>query len=437
MTTLRVVPTTRPLRGSVRVPSDKSLSHRAVLFAAMAEGTSHLTDVLVSADVRATIAAVTALGARVAFEPAAAGAAGLSLTVTGWGAAGPRQPTSVIDCGNSGTTTRLLMGVLAGWPARVTLVGDSSLSGRPMARVATPLRAMGATVELSKGGTLPLTVSGGALRAIHYDSPVASAQVKSAVLLAGLRASGVTSVTEPALSRDHTERMLPAFGVPVIAEGTTASVTGPAVPVATDVRVPGDPSSAAFLVAAATLIGGSEISLREVACNPTRTGYLAVLERMGAVVHRADERLMGAEPVATLAVTAPASLRATVVTAAEVPSLVDEVPILAVVATQAEGVTRFEGVGELRVKESDRLEAVRAGLAALGARVRAGEDWLEIEGPTALVGTALPSLGDHRLAMSWAIAGLIARGDTTIHDFEAVSVSYPGFLEDLGALCGR
>jgi len=432
-------PADGPLRGCVRVPGDKSLSHRAVLLAAMAQGTSRPTGVLDSADVRSTIGAVRALGAGVRVLAESDG--GLDLEIEGWGSAGPQAPLAPIDCGNSGTTSRLLMGVLAGWPIEVTLTGDASLSRRPMRRIMDPLTSMGAHFRSAEGGLLPITVRGGALTALEYRSPVASAQVKSAVLLAGLRASGVTTLVEPALSRDHTERLLPAFGVPVsTAEqdgGWEASVSGPAAMRAYDVAVPGDPSSAAFLLAAALLVPGSDVTVAEICMNPTRVGFLRVLQRMGADIQVLDAATIGAEPVASLRARYTGTLHATTVTPAEVPALVDEIPILALVATQAEGRTRFEGVGELRVKETDRLEAVAHGLGLLGATVCAGEDWLEVSGPAALVGARLSSLGDHRLAMSWAVAGLVASGETVIEEFEAVHVSFPAFLELLAHLRTR
>jgi len=433
---LHVTTATGPLLGRVRVPGDKSISHRAVLFAAMAEGESRLTAVLDSADVRSTIAAVAALGAGVFVR--GKDATGLTLTVRGWGAAGPRQPDAPIDCGNSGTTARLLLGVLAGWPIEVTLTGDESLSRRPMRRVMDPLREMGASFTAAEGDTLPITMRGGALRGVNYTSPVASAQVKSAVLLAGLRAAGVTCVSEPALSRDHTERMLPAFGVPVdvATSAISASVRGPVVLRAADVAVPGDPSSAAFLAVAGLLVPGSEIELTGVCMNPTRAGFALVLEAMGADLVRTPEPGSGLEPVERLVVRYTPAPSAASVAWTDVPRLIDEVPVLALMATQASGVTRFSGVGELRVKESDRLEAVRAGLAAFGAKVTAGDDWLEVAGPTPLSGTQLPSHGDHRLAMTWAVAGLVAQGRTVVEEFDAVSVSYPAFeghLRGLGA----
>ncbi len=424
----------RSLIGDVRLPTDKSISHRAVIFAAMAEGESQLVGVLDSADVRSTIDAVRALGAHV--EVQVSDERGLRLKVTGWGADGPSRPGAPIDCGNSGTTARLIMGVVAGWPISVTLVGDASLSRRPMRRVADPLIAMGAHVELSFEGTMPAEIAGRALRAVEYHSPVASAQVKSAVLLAGLRADGVTTVVEPASSRDHTERMLPGFGVEVTVDeaGRSASVTGLAVLRACDVIVPADPSSAAFLVAGAVLVPGSHVRLPNVAVNPTRLAFARVLQRMGASIELRELPAMGGEPVATIVARHSVALGGVTVSAGEVPSLIDEVPVLAVVATQAAGTTRFEGVGELRVKESDRLQATHDALAALGADVRAGDDWLEVTGPTPLAGCTVASLGDHRLAMAWTIAGLVASGTTSIEGFEAVEVSYPAFAKDLAEL---
>lgn len=427
---------TAPLAGAIRVPGDKSLSHRAVLFSAMAEGTSRLTGVLDSEDVRATVGAVSALGAVVDLAEQPDGS--LAGSVTGWGTRGPRTPDAPLDCGNSGTTTRLLLGVLAGWDVTATLTGDSSLSRRPMRRVTGPLESMGARFDSGEAVTLPLTLHGGALSPLDYASPVASAQVKSAVLLAGLRAHGRTRVTEPAASRDHTELLLPAFGVAVGRDEAAhaAWVDGPAALTACDLDVPGDPSSAAFLAVAALLVPGSRVELPGVSLNPTRVGFLRVLERMGAAIEVEPEPSAGAEQVGRITVTQGASLEATVVAAEEVPSLVDEVPVLALAATLAHGTTRFEGVGELRVKESDRLTAVAEGLSALGATVRSGEDWLEVDGVAGLRGATLPSLGDHRLAMVWALAGLAASEPVTVTGFEAVAVSYPGFVADLEALAG-
>jgi len=429
----RFEPGAGPLIGTVRVPGDKSISHRSVLFAAMASGVSHLSGVLDSADVRSTIGAVTALGATVVLD--AQMHDGLSLTVTGWDDRGPTAPDAPIDCGNSGTTCRLLMGVLAGFPITVTLDGDASLRRRPMRRVADPLEVMGAHIDM-KDGRLPLTITGGGLRGIAYDSPVASAQVKTAVLLAGLRAEGRTTVNEPQLSRDHTELLLPAFGVPVTCDAPTVTcgVNGPRSLTATDVEVPADPSSAAFLVGAAAMVPGSQVTLPWVALNRTRMGFATVLRRMGADISIAEGLPVGSEPVGTITARYRAGLTATVVRADEAPSLIDEIPLLAVVATAAQGTTRFEGVGELRVKETDRLASICEQLAILGAVTRSGEDWLEVDGPAQLHGGVVDSLGDHRLAMSWAVASLRASGPVDIEDFDAVAVSYPQFADDLQGL---
>lgn len=428
-------PGSAPLVGTVDVPGDKSLSHRAVLFAAMADGMSHVSGVLDSEDVRSTIDAVRALGAYVDLQPASDGS--LAGEIDGWGAYGPTEPQDDIDCGNSGTTARLLMGVLAGWPITVTLTGDESLSRRPMRRVTEPLAEMGARFHTSDAGTLPVTVQGAEeLKPFSFASPVASAQVKSAVLLAGLRAKGGVRVVEPACSRDHTERLLPAFGVELkhAPETCSASLCGPQQLVACDVDVPRDPSSAAFMVAAALLVSGSRIEMAGVSLNPTRIGFLRVLQRMGARIDIAETPSAGAEPVGTITVSYTPGLAATTVTADEVPSLVDEVPVLALVATAASGTTRFEGVGELRVKESDRLAAIEEGLTALGATVRSGEDWLEVDGRVQLHGGELDSLGDHRLAMTWALAGLAADEPVDVEGYEAVGVSYPLFGSDLESL---
>jgi len=425
-----------PLRGEVRVPGDKSLSHRAVLFAAMADGTSRLTGVLDSADVRSTIEAVRALGAEVTV---AENARGLSVTVTGWGSHGPIAPVGAIDCGNSGTTARLLLGVLAGYDQHAVLTGDVSLSSRPMRRVTEPLAAMGARVAPSPKGSLPVGIQGGSLTGRRHDLAVASAQVKSALLLAGTRAPGTTIVCEPSRSRDHTERLLPLFGVPVVTgDDGCVSVTGPATLNAADFQVPGDPSSAAFLIAAALLVPGSDVVLPGVALNPTRTGFLRVLARMGASIHVDLAEVTGAgtaaEPMGTVRARYTAALSGTTVTPEEVPALIDDVPILAIVAAVARGTTRFDGVGELRVKESDRLGAVVSALQTLGASADAVGDTLIIHGPTAFSAATLESRGDHRLAMAYAVAGLASTGDVTIDGFEAIDISYPAFPLDLEAL---
>jgi 3-phosphoshikimate 1-carboxyvinyltransferase len=428
-----VEPARAPLRGSLTPPGDKSVSHRALILSAMAHGTSRIRGLLASDDVAATRGAVQTLGARVLDIESPEGTL---VEVNGWGEKGPSSPAGSIDCGNSGTTVRLLAGVVAGWPVEVTFSGDESLSRRPMDRVAAPLTAMGACVE-AVDGHLPMTVYGTDLTAVAYESPVASAQVKTLVLLAGLRAKGRTSVAEPAPSRDHTERMLPEFGVAVSrsTDLLTASVMGPDTPHARDTEVPADPSSAAFFAAAAAVVPGSRLAIENVMLNPTRTAAVDVLRRMGAAVGFDHGDTAAGEERGTITIGAARELNAVRVSSEQVPGLIDEIPALAVVATQCTGTTRFEGVAELRVKESDRLRGIEKGLTAMGALVRTGADWLEVEGPSRLLGGAvLDSLGDHRLAMAYHVAGLLADGSTTIRGYDAVSVSYPTFGEEMSRI---
>jgi 3-phosphoshikimate 1-carboxyvinyltransferase len=431
-----VQPTATPLRGTISVPGDKSVSHRAVLFSAMAEGVSHASGVLDADDVRSSIEAVRALSAQVDVVETHSGA--LDLTITGWGAAGPQAPDGVVDCGNSGTSARLLLGILAGWPGlTVTLTGDDSLTGRPMRRVTDPLCEMGASFD-SDDGRLPITVHGATLRAGSFRLPVASAQVKSAVILAALRAEGPTEVYEPGDSRNHTELMLPGYGVDVQVNAAEhgVRVVGPAVLRACDVVVPGDASSAAFLAVAAAILPGSDVTITGVSMNPTRSGYIKALGRLGAYTQMTVTGNAAREPVGDLRIRGLRDLGPLEIAAADVPSLVDELPILAVAAACVQGVSTFTGIGELRVKESDRLAAIADGLTALGVTVRDGDDWLEIHGrPNERFRAAeLESLGDHRLAMAWAVAALRADGPVVIDDFDAVSVSYPGFAADIACL---
>jgi len=437
----RVARSKQPVRGEIRVPSDKSLSHRAVMFTAMAEGVSRITGLLGSEDVRSTMEAVRILGAEVRIlseDPT-----GLTVEVTGWGAKGPVPIGPVIDCGNSGTTARLISGIIAGWPVTMTLSGDESLSRRPMQRVTDPLTMMGASFQTTEG-CLPMIARGGNLTAIEYATPVSSAQVKSAVLLAGLNAKGRTAVIEPAASRDHTERLLESFGVKVgrDLEALSVWVDGPAFLRATDVSVPADPSSAAFIVAAALFVPESKVIVHDVCLNPTRTGFLRVLQRMGADIEvSAENSSRGGEVIGSITARFTSRLNSTVVIAEEVPTLVDEIPVLALIAAAAEGTTRFEGVCELRVKESDRLQAIYDGITALGVSARMSQDTLEVDGIAERRGeqvsfnsASLDSLGDHRLAMVWAVAGLAASECVEIDRFEAVSVSYPGFADDMALL---
>ena len=434
--TTLIEPLARPLSGAVRVPGDKSISHRSVLFSAMAEGTSHVSGVLDSADVRSSIGAVRALGAEVNLEKQSDGS--LAGDIRGWGGAGPSQTEGAIDCGNSGTTVRLLMGVLAPWNITVELTGDSSLRRRPMRRIAAPLELMGARFAPEGATTLPLSITGTrGLSAISYDSPVASAQLKTAILLAGIFALGTTSVHEPAPSRNHTELMLPGFGVGVEAAPGKASVVGGQSLHACDVDVPGDPSSAAFMACAAALRPDSAIDIENVSLNEARIGFVRVLERMGADITLKPTGSAGEEPCGTISISYVEHLRSCEVAGREIASLVDEIPVLALVAAHAEGTTVFHEVGELRVKETDRLAAILEGLSKLGVRAWAEGDDLHIEGKPGLVvpeGLVFDSLGDHRLAMTWSLVGFTGAHPVSIRDFEAVRVSYPGFRADIERL---
>lgn len=431
-----IEPLAAPLRGTVRVPGDKSISHRAVLLSAMAEGTSHLTGVLDSEDVRSSIQAVTDLGAHVSLEQQADGS--LAGTVTGWGQEGPTQPDAPIDCGNSGTTARLLMGVLAPWPITVEITGDESLRGRPMRRITAPLMKMGARFEPAGQEHLPITETGCArLKAITYDAPMASAQLKTAVLLAGVFADGTTTLNEPAPSRNHTELMLPDYGVPTTAGTRVAAVTGPAAMRACDMSVPGDPSSAAFLACAAVLTPNSRVTIQDVSLNPARIGFVRTLERMGADVSTVHAGQDGKEPFGSITAAYTERLRGCEVPPQHIASIVDEIPVLALVAAHARGVTVFREVGELRVKETNRLAAVVEGLAKLGVDAWEEGDDLCIEGDPDLTvpeGLVMESHGDHRLAMTWALLGLTGSVPVAVERFDSVAVSYPTFLDDVKEL---
>ncbi|MEG1750140.1 MAG: 3-phosphoshikimate 1-carboxyvinyltransferase [Raoultibacter sp.] len=434
--TVIVNPLNKPLNGSTRVPGDKSISHRAILFSAMAEGTTRLSGVLDSEDVRSSVRVVSALGAQVSLEKQLDGS--LAGGVTGWGARGPVQPTAPLDCGNSGTTARLLMGVLAPWDIKATITGDDSLKRRPMRRIVAPLMKMGVRFEPDAQEVLPITEIGTAhLKPLTYDAPMASAQLKTALLLAGVYAHGTTTVNEPASSRNHTELMLPEYGVQTTAGERSASVVGPAQMRACEVSVPGDPSSAAYLVAAAILIPGSCLQVEDVSLNTARIGFTRTLERMGAEISVQHIGTSGKEPYGIISAHYSAQLRGCEVPADKIASIVDEVPVLALIAAQAKGVTVFRGVGELRLKESDRLAAVVEVLDALGVSVWTHSDDLFIEGcgdfavPDALI---LDSKNDHRLAMTWALVGLCGSKPITVKNFDSVKISYPRFLEDIERL---
>ena len=414
------------VRGSVRVPGDKSISHRALLLAALARGTSVIEGLLPGEDVKSTARILRALGAGISPVRAAGitRATGARLTA----------PAETLHCGNSGTTARLMLGLLAGHPFAARLTGDASLRRRPMRRVTEPLRTMGARITEEHGDALPVSIRGGRLRPLTYDSPVASAQVKSALLLAGLAGKVAVTVREPHRSRDHTERMFVHLGLEVRERDGAVSYQPSAVsPQGFQLTVPGDISSAAFVIAAALLAEGGDLVVEGVGVNPTRTGALVVLERMGARVERVNLTAAGGEPVADLLVR-PAPLRGTEVRPEEIPSLVDEVPVLAVLASRAEGETVFREVGELRVKESNRLELVAANLRALGGEAEARGNDLWVRGTQRPPRGRVETAGDHRMAMAFAVLGTVRGAAVRLSERRSVAISYPGFFSDLRSM---
>jgi 3-phosphoshikimate 1-carboxyvinyltransferase len=416
-----------PLRGTLSVPGDKSVSHRALMLAAIAEGTSQISGFLEGEDTRATAAALSLLGVRI--ETSAAG----GRTVYGVGLHGLRGATQPLDCGNAGTGMRLLTGLLAGQAFDTTLTGDASLSQRPMRRVTDPLARMGAQID-SADGKPPLHVRGGqALRGIHYKLPVASAQVKSAVLLAGLYASGETQIVEPHPTRDYTERMLAAFGWPIDFAPGHARLSGGHRLRATDVEVPADFSSAAFFLVAASLVPGSALRLVRVGLNPRRTGLLHALRLMGADIVIENEQMSGGEPVGDLLVR-HAPLHGIELPLALVPDMIDELPVLFIAAAAASGTSIIRGAAELRVKESDRIAVMAAGLRSLGGVIDETPDGAVIRGGSFASGAVETHL-DHRIAMSFAVAGLVADGVVRVNDCSHVATSFPGFME-LANGCG-
>jgi len=431
-----IKPLAAPLHGTTGVPGDKSISHRAVLFSSMAEGASTLSGVLDSGDVRSSIAAVKELGAQVDLESQADGS--LAGGITGWGAKGPCQPKGPIDCGNSGTTARLLMGILAPWDIEATITGDASLQKRPMRRITAPLMKMGVRFIPEGKETLPITVRGTRqLKAITYDAPMASAQLKTAVLLAGVYARGTTVLNEPSPSRNHTELMLPEYGVVTTAAARTASVKGPTMLKACEIRVPGDPSSAAYLACAAVLKEGSDITIENVSLNTARIGFVRTLERMGADVRVRHQGSAGKEPFGTIEACYNGVLHGCEIPAEKIATIVDEVPVLSLVAAFAKGMTVFREVGELRVKETDRLAAVLEGLGLLGVDAWIDRDDLYIEGQPGLKvpqGVVFDSKNDHRLAMTWALVGLAGAVPVRVTNFDSVKISYPHFLSDIERL---
>ena len=411
------------LHGEITVPGDKSISHRAVMFGSLAKGTTRITHFLEGADCLSTISCFRKMGIDIENNNG-------EILVHGKGLHGLLAPTDILDVGNSGTTTRLISGILAGQNFVSELTGDDSIQSRPMKRIMTPLLSMGADITSIKGNNcVPLRIAEHPLKAIHYDSPVASAQVKSCVLLAGMYSDGVTSVTEPVLSRNHTEIMLNYFGAQVTSEGTTASIVPEPSLHAREITVPGDISSAAYFIAAGLLVPGSEILLKNVGINPTRDGLLRVCKDMGADITMLNVNMDG-EPTADLLVRT-SSLHGTTVGGEIIPTLIDEIPMIAVMAAFAEGTTIIKDAKELKVKESDRILVMAENLSRMGADITPTDDGMIIHGGKPLHGAEIDSYLDHRVAMSFAIAGLLCDGPLSIKGGDCVKISYPEFYEDL------
>ncbi|NCC44759.1 MAG: 3-phosphoshikimate 1-carboxyvinyltransferase [Clostridia bacterium] len=424
---MKIVRSHKPLRGEITVPGDKSISHRAVMFGALANGTTKVTNFLRGADCLSTISCFQKMGIKIDNNEQ-------EILVHGKGLHGLTSPLETLDTGNSGTTTRLISGILAGQDFTSLLTGDESIQSRPMGRIIKPLSMMGASVEsIRNNSCAPLKITGHPLKAIHYDSPVASAQVKSCVLLAGLYADGITSVTEPYLSRNHTELMLSHFGASVTSNDSTASIEPDPSLHGLDVAVPGDISSAAYFIAAALMVPGSEVLIKNVGINPTRDGILRVCKEMGADIQTLNTTSAAGEPVADLLVRY-SELHGTVIEGEIIPALIDEIPILAVLAAFADGTTVIRNAEELKVKESNRLDIMVTELSAMGCDIEGTDDGMIIHGGKPLCGTSIDSRLDHRIAMSFAVAGLAADGTTTILRDDCVKISYPDFYTDLQKL---
>lgn len=415
------------LKGTLEVPGDKSISHRSVMFGAIAEGTTTVQNFLVGEDCLSTISCFKEMGVSIKQE-------GTNVTIEGKGLTGLKEPVNFLNVGNSGTTTRLMLGILAGRPFHACIIGDESIAKRPMDRVTRPLKQMGAHIDgRGNGSFTPIAIRGGNLKGIYYKSPVASAQVKSSILLAGLQAEGTTTVEEPYKSRDHTERLLSAFGVEVKTEGLAVSVAGGQKLTGANIYVPGDISSAAFFLVAGAIVPNSSIQLKNVGVNPTRTGILDVLENMGAKIELA-KALDTAEPIADIMI-GTSDLKGTEISGELIPRLIDEIPIIALLATQAEGTTVIKDAEELKVKETNRIDTVVGELKKLGANIEPTDDGMIIHGKTKLKGgTTVSSHGDHRIGMMLAIAGAICEEPIELEQHEAVAVSYPTFFDHLERL---
>ena len=429
MKTLQIKPA-KKLSGEISVQGDKSISHRAVILGSIAEGTTRVTNFLPSEDCIRTIKAFEAMGINIEMNRN-------TLIINGKGLNGLTEPNDVMDMGNSGTSARLLCGLLSGQPFFSVMTGDSSLRRRPMKRVADPLRMMGATIWGRGGGDfLPMCIKGSEIKGITYKLPVASAQVKSAILFAGLYAKGITSVEEITTSRDHTERMMVYFGINLMRKGSILIVEGGEKPSAKEVEVPGDISAAAFFMVGASLIEGSEVVIKDVGINPTRTGIIDILRKMGASIEISNQREMGAEPAGDIRIKS-ALLKGIEIKGDVIPRCVDELPVICIAAAVAEGETVIKDASELRVKESDRIAVMAECLSRVGVEVETYPDGMRIKGGMGLKGTVCNSHGDHRIAMSMAIAGLITEGEMTIEDTECINTSFPEFEETLRKLVKR
>lgn len=415
------------LQGEIKVPGDKSISHRAVMFGAIANGKTTIEGFLPGEDCLCTISCFEKLGVKIEQTET-------EVVIYGKGWEGLEEPEQILDVGNSGTTTRLMLGILATRPFHSVVIGDDSIAKRPMARVTKPLKEIGAIIDgRSEGNYTPLSIRGGQTKGISYSSPVASAQVKSAILLAGLQSEGVTTVTEPHKSRDHTERMLKAFGVLLKEDETSVSVRGGQILTGQHVVVPGDISSAAFFLVAGAIVPNSKIILTNVGINRTRTGIIDVLKKMGAKLQITNERVINEEKMADLMIST-SDLRGIEISGEIIPRLIDEIPVIAVLATQASGITVIKDAEELKVKETNRIDTVVSQLKKLGAKIEATEDGMIIYGPTKLIGAQVASFGDHRIGMAMAVAGFVAEGETAIEAIEAIDVSYPNFFTHLEKL---
>lgn len=413
-----------PLKGEVTIPGDKSISHRAVMFGALANGTTEITNFLQGADCLSTINCFRQLGIDIENTPD-------KILVHGKGLYGFKKPDNLLDVGNSGTTMRLISGILAAQKFETILSGDNSIQSRPMKRIMEPLRLMGADViSLKNNDCAPLRITGAPLQGIHYHSSVASAQVKSCVLLAGLYADGETSVTEPSISRNHTELMLRGFGASVLCRDKTTTILPNPEFIGQKIDVPGDISSAAYFIAAGLIVPGSEILIKNVGINPTRDGMIRVCQAMGADMTLLNKRETGGEPVADILVR-HSNLKSTIIEGEIIPTLIDEIPMIAVMACFAKGTTIIKDAAELKVKESDRITVIVDNLSRMGAHITATDDGMIIEGGHPLHGAIIDSHSDHRIAMSFAIGALAAEGETEISDADCIKISYPNFFQDL------